>query len=103
MREAVVDQVAHPLEEANSGRREAAEGLKKERHYRVPLGDGIDIVGGLRRDVRPSPLDGVKIAVGRYAVSDAAEDLVGSSFVCSTKGDARALGTDVQSESEGSR
>ena len=94
MREAVVDQVAHPLKEANSGRREAAEGLKEEGHYRVPLGDGIDIVGGLRRDVTLAAR-WVKIAVGRYAVSDAAEDLVGSSFVCSTKGDARALGTNV--------
>ena len=83
MREAVVDQVAHPLEEANSGRREAAEGLKEERHYRVPLGDGIDIVGGLRRDVTLAARR-VKIAVGRHAVSDAAEDLVGSSFMCST-------------------
>ena len=47
MREAVVNQVAHPLEEANSGRREAAEGLKEERHYCVPLGDGIDIVSAV--------------------------------------------------------
>ena len=60
----------------------------------MPLGDGIDIVGGLRRDVTLAARR-VKIAVGRHAVSDTAKDLVSSSFMCSTKGDARALGTDV--------